>query len=130
MNRPCLSATLLLSLSAASTPPGQMPDVNEAGRTAAGLSDWQTMAYFLMFVIVVVITDRLIASWQSRSAIAKLAGALDRLADATESRATDIKVTLALMQATDTDIKANQGHILQALQTVQRLCERIEGKTT
>jgi ABC-type transporter Mla subunit MlaD len=97
-----------------------MPDVVQAGRVAAGLTDWQTITYFLIFLLVISTVERLIAGWQSRSTAAKLGDAIDRLADATESRATDIKVTLALMQAAERDLKDNQTEIKEVLRTLER----------
>jgi hypothetical protein len=75
-----------------------IPDVIEAGRTAATLSDWQTITYFLIFLLVVSTVERILSGWQHRATAKMLSDAMDRMALATESRATDIKVTLALVQ--------------------------------
>lgn len=128
MSRLCLLLLLWLSLSGESSP--TMPDVVDAGRTAATLSDWQTIAFFLMFIIVVSTVERLIAGWQSRSTATKLAQAIDRLADATESRATDIKVTLALMQATEKDLRDNQTVIQTTLSRLETILVALMGERT
>jgi hypothetical protein len=134
MSRTFHLALLWLSLLGASEPPRTaMPDAVEAGRVAAGLSDWQTITYFLIVLLAISTVERLIAGWQSRSTAAKLAEAIDGLAEATQSRATDIKVTLALIQQAEGDLKglltnvgANQAAIIGRL---DRLAEELKDST-
>lgn len=76
----------------------QIPDVVEAGRVAATLTDWQTIAFFLIFLLVVGTVERIVAGWQSRATAKQLADAVDRLGLAVHSQGTEIKVALAVIQ--------------------------------
>ena len=99
----CLPAILLLT--AASTPPAAV-SVNDMGRTAATLSDWQTMAFFLMGVIALLLTDRAVTAWQSRATFGQLASAIEKLADAVTFKATDTNVNLEMIKHDIASIRA------------------------
>lgn len=93
-------APLYLTLGgAAPRPPSNLPDVIEAGRVAAQLSDWQTITYFLVFLLTVQTVERWIAGWQARATSRQLADAIDKLADALAKDSGDIKVNLALIHS-------------------------------
>jgi hypothetical protein len=86
----------LLLASAAAPPPATLPDAIEAGRVAATLSDWQTIAFFLMVLLAIATVERIISAWQNRGTASQLADAIDRLADAMKSDASTIAVNMAL----------------------------------
>ena len=81
-----------------------VPNIVEVGRTATTLSDWQTIMYFLIVMFFVQFLERLISAREHRITLRQIGGAMDRLADAQQSRATDIKVTLALLQQGQHDL--------------------------
>ncbi|HEU0045069.1 hypothetical protein [Sphingomonas sp.] len=83
-------------LTAASPP--QALSVNDMGRTAAGLSDWQTMAFFLMGVIALLLTDRAVTAWQNRATFGQLASAIEKLAEAVTFKTTDTNVNLEMIR--------------------------------
>lgn len=93
--------TLPLSGAAAPDPasPG-LPDVVEAGRVAAQLSDWQTITFFLIVLLVVGVLERLWTSWRANVTAVRLSDAIDRLAEADRLESVDLKVQLALVQDT------------------------------
>lgn len=94
-----LLAPFLGSAAHAPSPPSRsMPDVVEAGRVAATLSDWQTITYFLIFLLVVGTAERFFSYWQARNTSRDMAAALDRLGEAVRLQGTDIKVALAVIQ--------------------------------
>lgn len=92
----------LLPLSVGAAPPADpgtagLPDVIEAGRVAAQLSDWQTMTFWLVVLLVMATIERLVGGWHARATAAKLAAAIDRLSDADRLESIDLKVQLALV---------------------------------
>ena len=102
---------LSLLLGAANPSPG-MPDVIEGGRVAAQLSDWQTVAFFLMIIIVTQAVERMAAGWQARSTARLLASAMEKLADASSSRGDNISANQMLIQSNQADIKADLRSLL------------------
>jgi hypothetical protein len=88
----------MLLLGAAPAPSRTMPDVVEAGRVAATLSDWQTICFFLVFLLVASQIERIAAGWHSRATAVKVADALDRLGEAIHAASTEQKVMLAVIQ--------------------------------
>lgn len=98
-----ISSGLILSLTAAQPPAGvSLPDAVEAGRVAATLSDWQTMAFFLVVLLAIATVERMISGVQNayaRKAERDItAASLERLASALELRSNDITINLALIQ--------------------------------
>lgn len=82
----------------------QMPNMVEVGRTATTLSDWQTIMYFLIVMFFVQFLERLISAREHRITLRQMSGAMDRLAEAQQSRSMDINVTLALLQQGQQDL--------------------------
>lgn len=98
MKRAALLLPTTLFVGGAAAPQGQaLPDVIAAGRTAATLSDWQTIAFFLMVLLAIATVERIISGWQARTTASQLADAVDRLATAMKSDSTTISVNLALL---------------------------------
>lgn len=107
------SASLLplsLLLGGASAPSG-LPDMIEGGRVAAQLSDWQTVTFFLMIIIVAQALERMVSGWQQRSTAKLLASAMAKLADAGSSRGENISANLMLIQSNQSDIKMSLARI-------------------
>jgi hypothetical protein len=97
MKRAALLLPITPFIGAAAKAPASLPDVVAAGRTAATLSDWQTIAFFLMVLLAIATVERIISGWQSRTTASQLADAVDRLATAMKSDSTTISVNLALL---------------------------------
>jgi hypothetical protein len=102
-----LPITMFIGGAAAPAGPGSsLPDVVAAGRTAATLSDWQTIAFFLMVLLAIATVERIISGWQARNTATQLADAVDRLASAMKADSTTISVNLALSLKRMDDILA------------------------
>jgi hypothetical protein len=89
---------LLISLSGQAQPPAVNLDPIAAGRVAATLSDWQTISFFLMFLLLAGLVERWVTSWRMARASERLAVAIDKMAAADRLETADIKVQLALVQ--------------------------------